>query len=144
MLRFLAALGFWVAACGGGALAQPGDLAEADRLAIRQTIERQLEAFRRGDGPAAFSYASPEIQRRFRTPEKFMQMVRQGYPQVYHAREADFRELATAADGATTQAVLVVGPKGGAALALYRMQKQPDGSWRIDGCALLRTEEAAV
>jgi hypothetical protein len=142
MTRLLAALAFLIAACGA-ASAQSAELAEADRQAIRRTIEGQLDAFRRDDGAAAFSYASPDIQRQFHTPEVFMHMVRQGYPQVYRAREADFRELVLS-DGAPMQAVLVVGPDGSTAMAVYRMQKQPDGSWRIDGCALLRTEESAT
>ena len=141
MVRFFAALVLWAAA-GSVVWAQPAELAEADRLAIRQTIERQLDAFRREDGPAAFSYASPEIQRQFQTPEVFMHMVRQAYPQVYRSREVDFRDLMAARDAAT-QAVLVVGPDGGTAMALYRMQRI-DGSWRIDGCALLKTGESAT
>lgn len=142
MVRLLAALAFWVAACAAASV-QAAELQEADRQAIRRTIEGQLEAFRRDDGPAAFSYASPEIQRQFQTPELFMHMVRQGYPPVYRAREVDFRDL-VAAEEAPIQAVLVVGPDGDTAMALYRMQKQPDGSWRIDGCTLLRTEESAT
>jgi ketosteroid isomerase-like protein len=142
MIRIVAALAFWIAACGA-ALGQAADLPQADREAIRATIEAQLDAFRHDDGAAAFSFASPDIQRQFRSPEVFMHMVRQGYPQVYRALEADFRELVTA-DGATLQAVLVVGPDGSTAMALYRMQKQSDGSWRIDGCTLLRTAETAT
>jgi hypothetical protein len=142
MVRCLAALAFWAAAWSV-VLAQPADIGEADRRAIRQTIEAQLDAFRREDGPAAYSYASPEIQRQFQTPEMFMHMVRQGYPQVYRSREVDFRELVAARDAAT-QAVLLVGPDGDTAMALYRMQRQIDGSWRIDGCALLKSGEAAT
>ena len=125
------------------AWAQPAELGEADRAAIREVIRGQLDAFRRDDGPAAFAYASPEIQRQFQTAELFMHMVRQGYPQVYWAREADFRDLETVG-GAPTQLVLVVGANGTAALAAYRMQRQPDGSWRIDGCVLLRSGESAT
>ena len=142
MTRFLAALALWIASCAAG-WAQSAELGEPDRQAIRQIIGRQLDAFRRDDGQAAFSYASPEIQRQFQSPEAFMRMVRLAYPQVYRAREVDFRELLTA-QGAPTQAVLVVGPDGGTAMALYRMEKQPDGSWRIDGCALLPSEESAT
>ena len=32
--------------------------------------------------------------------------------------------------------VYVVGPDGKPALAVYEMQRQPDGSWRINGCWL--------
>lgn len=141
MVRFVAFL-FWLTAAGA-AWAQSQDVGEADREAIRRTIERQLDAFRRDDGAAAFAVASPEIQRQFQTPEIFMHMVRQGYPQVYRPREVDFRDLVVA-QGVPNQAVLIVGPDGSAAMAIYRMQKQQDGSWRIDGCALLKTGETAT
>src|SRR5689334_8887813 len=36
-------------------------LPDADRQAIRAVIERQLQAFLRDDGTAAFSYATPNI-----------------------------------------------------------------------------------
>jgi hypothetical protein len=32
----------------------------------------------------------------------------------------------------------VIGPDGQPALALYAMERQPDGSWRIAGCTLTR------
>jgi ketosteroid isomerase-like protein len=31
----------------------------------------------------------------------------------------------------------VVGPDGKSYTALYSMEKQPDGTWRISGCTLL-------
>lgn len=141
MARFLAFL-IWLTTAGT-AWAQGQGIAEADKAAIRRTIERQLDAFRRDDGAAAFAIASPEIQRQFGSPEVFMHMVRVGYPQVYRPQEVDFRQLVVA-DGVPNQAVLVVGPDGAAVMAVYRMQKQPDGSWRIDGCALIKTGETAT
>ena len=35
------------------------------------------------------------------------------------------------------QKMLVVGPDGKTYEALYSMEKQPDGTWRISGCTLL-------
>ncbi len=34
-----------------------------------------------------------------------------------------------------------VGPDGVAVIAMYAMERQPDGTWRISGVVLLRTEE---
>ena len=48
--------------------AQAQSLSSADRAAIRQVIEAQVDAFRRDDGSAAFSYASPVIQGMFGSP----------------------------------------------------------------------------
>lgn len=111
-------------------------LGPADRSAIRAVIETQIAAFRRDDGDAAFALASPNIQRMFRTAEIFMTMVRQGYQPVYRPRRIEFRDVVDL-DGVPTQEVHVVGPDGKPVIALYPMQRQPDGSWRIGGCYLV-------
>jgi len=112
--------------------------------AIRSVIEGQLDAFRRDAGTEAFSYASPTIQRKFRTAEIFMGMVRSGYPQVYRPQAVEFRALEPLDDGRLVQEVFVVGPDGTAALALYLMQRQPDGTWKIDGVRLTELPDSTV
>ena len=115
-------------------------LSSADRAAIRQVIQAQVDAFRRDDGSAAFGYASPTIQGMFGTPETFMDMVRQGYQPVYRPRAFDFREIVTI-HGQPAQKVDVIGPDGRPVTAIYPMRQLPDGSWRIDGCFLQAPEE---
>jgi hypothetical protein len=115
----------------------------ADKAAIVGVIQRQLDAFQGDRAAEAFGYASPGIQRMFGTADNFMTMVRQGYPQVYRPRSVDFRELVTT-EGRIVQKVLFVGPDGVPVVADYIMQRQPDGSWRIDGCSLERgTDQSA-
>jgi hypothetical protein len=116
--------------------AQQGDLTDADRAAIRTVIERQLEALRQDDAVGAFALASPEIQAKFETPERFLTMVQTSYQAVYRPRQVVFRDLNTLA-GQPTQAVLLVGPDGVPIMALYPMQQQPDGAWKIAGCYLV-------
>lgn len=116
---------------------------EADQAAIRGVIADQLAAFQRDDGPAAFAFASPFIQQKFGTPEIFMEMVRTGYRPVYRPREVQFRELVMEG-GRLYQKVFLIGPDGEPVLALYEMQRQPDGSWRINGCILTRSPDLSV
>jgi hypothetical protein len=123
-----------------GEEALPG---EADQAAIRAVISDQLAAFQRDDGPGAFAFASPFIQQKFGTPEIFLQMVRTGYPPVYRPREVQFRDLAWQ-DGRLYQKVFLVGPDGEPVLALYEMQRQPDGSWRINGCILTKSPDLST
>ena len=111
--------------------------------AIRTVIEQQLAAFQRDDGAEAFSYASPGIQQRFQSPEIFMQMVRSGYAPVYRPQEVEFRELRVRGQ-TIQQEVFFVGPDGKPVLALYTMQQQPDGSWRIAGVILLTAPDASA
>lgn len=119
----------------GAAAAQEPALSDSDRAAIRGIIGRQVEAFRRDDGDAAFGYASPMIQGMFGSSDVFMDMVRQGYRPVYRPRVFDFREIVER-DGQPTQKVHVIGPDGRPVTAFYPMIQLPDGSWRINGCYL--------
>ena len=136
VLRLLALLGTMLAL----ALPAQAQLSAADRTAIRDVIEGQVEAFRRDDGAAAFGYASPGIQAMFGTAETFMDMVRQGYRPVYRPQLFKFREIVTL-HGMVTQKVHVIGPDGRPVTAFYPMAQQPDGSWRIEGCTLQAPED---
>jgi hypothetical protein len=136
-LRLLAILGLLCA------LALPlaaQDISTADRTAIRDVIQSQVEAFRRDDGEQAFGLASPAIRQMFGTSGTFMDMVRQGYQPVYRPQVFEFREIVTL-HGQVTQKVHVVGPDGRPITAFYPMTQLPDGSWRIDGCYLQAPEE---
>jgi len=119
------------------------ELSDRDRAAIRDVISQQIEAFRRDDGNAAFSFASPDVQRLFGTAQTFMDMVRKGYRPVYRPRVFDFGNIVEM-NGQPTQRVHVVGPDGRRVNALYPMTRLPDGSWRIDGCFLQSPEEHQV
>jgi Domain of unknown function (DUF4864) len=115
----------------------------ADRAAIRAVISHQLGAFRHDDGQAAFADASPTIQHVFGDAATFMQMVRTGYQPVYRASGVEFRELGPV-DGRLIQQVYMVGPDGIPVIARYEMQRQPDGSWRINGCSIARAPDQGV
>lgn len=123
--------------------AEPAGPGEADRGAIQAVISSQIEAFRRDDGEAAFAFASPTIRGMFGTAEVFMAMVRESYRPVYRPREVRFEELIEWR-GRPTQRVLLVGPEGQVVVALYEMERQPDGSWKINGCYLLAADEKAT
>ena len=136
---------FLAAAPPMGARAEAPDAAAgaADRAAIRHVIEGQLDAFRRDDGVAALSFASPSIRRMFGAPDIFMDMVRRGYQPVYRPRWLEFRDLVETG-GKTVQPVLVLGPDNVAVMALYFMERQPDGAWLIDGCYLVPVNDKAA
>ena len=139
--RFPALLGLIIGlATATAAWAQQPDVSAADKAAIRDVIQSQVEAFRRDDGDAAFGYASPMIQGMFGEANVFMDMVRQGYRPVYRPQVFDFREIVEM-HGGIAQKVHVVGPDGRPVTAVYPMTRLPDGSWRINGCYLLAPDE---
>ena len=119
------------------ALAGAQAVSDADARAVRQVIEAQLDAFKRGDAARAFSYAAPGIRDTFGTPEKFMAMVREQYAVVYRPRSVSFEEPLIVGED-LVQPVRMTDGNGHAWMAIYPMAKQPDGTWRINGCHLAR------
>ncbi len=115
----------------------------ADRAAIQSVITSQLDAFQNDDAGAAFEKASPMIQEMFGTAGNFLSMVQRGYPPVYRAQHSVFAGLADE-NGRIIQRVELVGPDGRAYLALYIMELQPDGSWKINGCQLTESEKVGA
>ena len=120
--------------------AEAQQVAPSDRAAIASVIRDQIAAFKVDDASRAFGYASPGIQAKFGTPEEFLDMVRSGYVQVYRAREVSFREIALE-QGVPVQAVEIRGADGTGVLALYFMERQPDGSWKINGVIIAELPE---
>ncbi len=113
------------------------DMSDRDTQAIRAVISDQLDAFARDDAQRAFSYATAGIRAQFGTAEAFMTMVRTGYPAVYRHRSIQFEKPANI-EGEIIQPVRLTDAEGRAWLALYPMQRDADGSWRINGCQLAR------
>jgi ketosteroid isomerase-like protein len=110
-----------------------------DQMAIRAVIEQQLQAFQKDDANKAFSFASPEIQRQFGNAQNFMSMVKESYPAVYRPRSVIFEKLSMV-KGNQTQSVLLLAPSGTLMKAIYIMQKQASGSWRINGCYVVTAD----
>jgi len=119
------------------------DMSRADQAAIQDVIARQIEAFRQDDGSTAFGFASPSIQDQFGNPDRFLDMVRRAYPAVHRPRVFDFTGLLTG-DGTVVQQVELIGPNGEAELALYSMERDTVGLWRISGCVLVRSARAGA
>ena len=116
--------------------------ARADDVAVAQGVIRaQEQAFARGDAAAAYSHAAPAIQQIFPEADIFMKMVQQAYPPVYRHKSFEFGE-AKAAGSQIAQRVHIVDDNGEAWEALYTLERQADGSFKITGCSLLKAGQA--
>lgn len=116
------------------------EVARGDVKAVRQVIEAQLAAFAEDDAEKAFSFAAPSIRESFGTAEKFMAMVRRGYPVVY--RPTSVRFLEPVMHGATLmQRVRMTDDLGTSWMVVYSLERQDDQSWRITGCIAARGDD---
>ena len=113
------------------------EVSRGDALAIRTVVAAQLDAFTHDDAPRAFSLATASIRAQFGTPDAFIHMVRTAYPVVYRPKAVQFEKPAVV-EGEVIQPVRLTDAEGRTWIALYPMQRQADGGWRINGCQLAR------
>jgi uncharacterized protein DUF4864 len=132
-MRFLALVLWFVCAFAAAAPATGPAVSQSDWTAIRKVIGDQLAALKAGDAAKAMTYAAPGIREQFGTPENFMRMVRDGYSALLDARRTQFLDGAVIED-AVVQPLRLILPDETVLVALYQMQKQSNGQWRIGGC----------
>lgn len=138
--RYLSAAVILLASFG---TASAESLAPADQSAIQDIIKDQVAAFKADNSVVAFSYAAPSIKRMFQNDEHFMSMVRQQYQPVFSPRAFAFGRLADKGQG-PVQEVYITGPAGKDWIAVYTLEKQADGNWKINGCYLRPDNGAKV
>lgn len=126
----------FAAACGHAA---DPPVAAVEAKAVQAVVSAQLEAFARGDAVKAFSFASPEIRKAFSTPKRFMDMARMGYPPLFQPSTVTFFKPERTGKE-ILQRVQLADPDGMLWVAVYSLQRQPDGQWRITGCTLAVSE----
>ena len=110
-------------------------LPAAEWKAIKKVIGDQRAALVAGDAAKAFTHAAPGIRAQFGSPENFLAMVQSAYVPLVTARYTEFLEGAVI-DGNVIQPLRLVAADNTVQVALYTMQKQKDGRWKISGCVL--------
>jgi hypothetical protein len=110
--------------------------AAAQNAEIEMTIDSQIEAFLADDFNHAFSFASPNIQQIFRTPENFGVMVRRGYPMVWRPADVRFLELREI-EGRLWQKVQITDGSGRVHILDYQMIEL-ESAWKINAVQLLK------
>ena len=108
-----------------------------DQSAIKSVIESQLNAFAADDGQGAYSHAAPIVKGIFPTVEGFMTMVRKGYQPVYRNTGRVYGDVFKDGLNRPAMRVVLTGQDGKRYEALYAMEQQPDGSWKIAGCVII-------
>jgi hypothetical protein len=115
----------------------------ADWTAMRKVIADQRAALKAGDAARAFAYASPAIRRQFGDAATFIGMVRASYAALLSARYTEFLEGATI-DGTVIQPLRLIDADSTVRVALYVMERQANGSWRIGGCQIAQSTVQAT
>ena len=125
---------FFIAIVAAVLLALPANAQESE---IKTVISGQIKSFLEDDFETAFTYAAPNIKQMFGTPERFGEMVVNGYPMVHRPSEVTFQDLSEI-DGAVTQDVLLRDIQGVNYVARYTMVMVGE-SWQISGVQVLKS-----
>jgi ketosteroid isomerase-like protein len=118
-------------------LLAPARAESADQQAFQAVISGQLDAFKTEDYQTAYSYAAPIVKGVFPNVDTFMAMVKRGYGPIYKNSKYVFTELKTDTLGRPAQHVIITASDGKRYEAVYAMQQQPDGSWKIAGVQMV-------
>jgi hypothetical protein len=121
--------------CLAFGLSLPSFAQETRNPAIETTIQNQFDAFLADDVTTAWTYASPTIKGIFGSPDRFGEMVRNGYPMVWRPSDVRFLDLRDVA-GNLWQRVMVTDQAGRTHVLDYQMIETPEG-WQINGVQLL-------
>jgi hypothetical protein len=114
----------------------------ADDVASAQGVIRaQEQAFSRNDAAAAYSYASPAIKKLFPQADIFMVMVQNSYAPVWRHKSFEFGEARIEGKW-VAQRVHIVDADGEAWEAMYTLEQDADGSFKITGCSLLKAGQS--
>ena len=116
-------------------------LAADEIIAAQDVIRSQEQAFSRNDAAAAYSFAAPAIKRIFPDANIFMSMVQSGYAPVYRHKSFEFGEARVEGEW-VAQRVHIVDENGQGWEALYTLEQQADGSFKITDCTLLKAGDA--
>lgn len=132
-LRFAFVLTLALAVTPSLARATPLNAVEAD--AVRLVVIAQLQAFAEDDADSAFATATPGVREAIGNPLRFLAMVRGAYPMVYRPAAVVFLKPQEDA-GTVWQMVQITDGNDKSWIALFAVERQPDASWRISGCAV--------
>lgn len=125
------------------AQAQAQTSGSSDEVAIQNVIDDQIRAFKSKDHDRAFSHAAPTIKQIFKTSDRFIGMVKNGYEPLYNPDSYAFSRNIEQG-GSVYQEVLVTDQNGKQWQAVYTLKRQEDGSWKITGVKMEPTQGAAT
>ena len=98
---------------------------------VQDTISSQIDAFKQNDIKKAYTFAAPNIQAQFPSPEVFGLMVRNGYPVIWRPKSFKFTKFQDLGNK-SIQRVLFQSYNGSLEIYDYILEKYDD-LWKIAG-----------
>jgi len=146
MKRRLLAMGTLVVALGlpfGSVQAET--ITPSDVKSIQAVVQSHLTALAEDDAVRAFAAATSETREQLGSAENFLQLIKDEYRPIYLNRHVDVTLSAPRIIGnQTIQVARVTDASNHVWVALFRMERDADKSWKIAGCELIETPSIAI
>ena len=123
--------------------AQAAAVDAGDAQAIRDAVQLQLDAFAEDDAATAFELATTSVRTLFGDADSLLRVVKRQFPPVYRHRDVVF-SMPEIVSGRALQLVRLTDAENLIWIAVYAMQQETDGSWKIDGCKLVKTNSVSI
>lgn len=109
---------------------------------IRGIIESQLKAFRKSDPAAAYKFASEGARKKY-GPKDFFIMMRSACGSLPDHVSYSFMGRKEIGDRAL-QKIEFLNTDGSASTGFYKLVKNADGKWAVDGCLMLQSNAQPI
>ncbi len=110
---------------------------------VKNIIESQLKAFRSSDPAAAYKFASENARIKYGNAKGFFTMMRSAcsaLPDHVSYSFMDRREY----NGKILQKIEFLNTDGSASTGFYKLVKNTDGAWAVDGCLMLQSDAQPI
>lgn len=114
-----------------------------DAASIQAAIRGQLHAFSEDDAESAFELNTASIRSQMGSAENFLRVIKEEYSPIYRHLVVIFSAPQALGD-AIVQIVRLTDRDSRVWLAIYNMERDMTGNWKIDGCQLLQTSVVSV
>jgi hypothetical protein len=111
--------------------------------AVTLVVQSQLHAFAEDDAETAFSLATESTQNLAQTPNDFLNVIKQRFTPIYRHRHALFSEPEII-EGYALQVVQLIDHDNLVWIAIYEVEREADGTWKVDGCQLFETNNMSI
>lgn len=140
---------FTVFAFVAGILVLPAPYVHAEEYsahaaqAVTRVVQSQLNAFADDDAERAYGLATLATQSLAGTPHELLRIIKQRFTPIYRHRHALFSEPEIIGAHAL-QVVQLTDHDDLVWIAIYEVEREEDGSWKVDGCRLFETNNQSI
>jgi hypothetical protein len=111
--------------------------------AVTLAVQSQLHAFSEDDAETAYNLATESTKNLAGTPNDFLKVIKQRFTPIYRHRHALFSEPEII-EGHALQVVQLIDHDNLVWIAIYEVEREADGKWKIDGCQLFETNNMSI